>query len=197
MVANVNALVYAKSPDELLKYNEEHLKAMGVIRELRSRPCAANKNIRLGVETRIVAALDAPWAAWPTVAPSSTAPRPSTPRRGALYYADSAEMLARFHRRWARSTRLVAGAGSGPGPHQRRAARPPGARRLHSLDEPVAQAVGVGRPAREGRLRRGAAGGLDHRRRQRAHEQGADGRGWKIETRKLGPENALAKSGGK
>src|SRR6185369_15532492 len=58
MVASVNALVYAKSPDELLKYNEEHLKAMGASAD-QSKALRLNKNIRLGLQTRIVAALDA------------------------------------------------------------------------------------------------------------------------------------------
>src|SRR4029079_10656004 len=95
MVANVNALVYAKSPDELLKYNEEHFKAMGAT-AAQVKALRGNKNIRLGVETRIVAALD-------TLA--GVADRPAFLERaaavssesGALYYATSAEMLARFH----------------------------------------------------------------------------------------------------
>jgi len=104
-VATVNALVYDKSPEELLKYNDEHLKAMGVSASV-SRELQRNKNIRPGLQARIVVALDAL---------SGVADRAAFLERvaavdseaGAFYFADSAEMLERFHRTQAPLTRIV------------------------------------------------------------------------------------------
>jgi hypothetical protein len=96
MVATVDKLVYEKAPDELLKYNEERLKAMGVPAPT-SRAFRLNTFIRPGLQTRIVAALDSL---------AGVADRPAFLERAAtvnsesaaMYYADSAEMLARFHK---------------------------------------------------------------------------------------------------
>ena len=95
MVAKVNALVYDKSPDELIKYNEDRLKAMGIPAGL-SRDLRTNKFIRPGVQTRIVAALDALAGVLDRSAFLERAAAVDS-EVGALYYADSAEMLARFH----------------------------------------------------------------------------------------------------
>ena len=95
MVAKVNALVYDKSPDELLQYNEERLKAMGIPAGL-SRDLRTNKFIRPGVQTRIVTALDALAGVEERSAFLERAAAVDS-EVGALYYADSAEMLARFH----------------------------------------------------------------------------------------------------
>src|SRR4029453_10170723 len=95
MVANVNALVYAKSPEELLKYNEEHLKAMGIT-EAQSRGLRLNKLIRPGAQTKIVASLAALTGVAARAAFLEGAAAVNT-EAAALYYANSAEMLARFH----------------------------------------------------------------------------------------------------
>jgi hypothetical protein len=94
-VAKVNTLVYSKPPDELLKHNEARLKAIGATAE-QSRDLRLNANIRLSTQTRIVAALDA----LAGVADRGSFLEPAAAidsDAGALYYADAAEMLARFH----------------------------------------------------------------------------------------------------
>lgn len=105
MVASVNALVYEKSPDELMKYIEDHLKAMGVPAQA-SRDLRLNKNIRPGVQARIVAALDALSGVADRAAFVERAAAVSS-ETGALYYAEGAEMLERFHRTQAPLARIV------------------------------------------------------------------------------------------
>ncbi len=115
----------------------------------------------------------------------------------ALYYADQRGDAGALPAAPAPLARLVPAQGSGPGPHQGRAARPPGARGLHSLDEPVAQAVGVAvQRAKEDFASARPEVWITGDASARASKELA-ARGWKIETRKPGPENALAKSGGK
>jgi len=194
MVANVNALVYAKSPDELLKYNEEHLKAAGAtagqIKALRG-----NKNIRLGVETRIVAALDALGGVADRGAFLDRAALVSS-ESGALYYATSAEMLARFHAA-SPLTRIVPAQGAA-------VALTKDGRLVHLVPadyvpwtQPVAQAVGVAvQRAKEDFATAKPEVWITGDASARTSKELA-ARGWKIEAGKLGPENALAKSGGK
>jgi hypothetical protein len=193
MVASVNALVYSKSPEELLKYNEDHLKAMGASAD-QSKALRLNKNIRLGLQTRIVAALDAL---------AGVADRPAFLERaatvnsetGAIYYAISAEMLARFHAT-SPLARVV--------PTQAAAvALTKDGRLVHLVPadyvawtQPVAQAFGGGvQRAKEdfasARPEVWITGGASDRARREVTAVG-----WKLETGKLGPENPLAKSGG-
>ncbi|HET6897620.1 MAG TPA: hypothetical protein VFK70_04705 [Vicinamibacteria bacterium] len=192
MVASVNSLVYSKSPEELLKYNEDHLKAMGASLE-QSKALRLNKNIRLGLQTRIVAALDAL---------AGVADRPAfleraatvTTETGAIYYATSAEMLARFHAT-SPLARLV--------PTQAAAvALTKDGRLVHLVPadyvawtQPVAQAVGVAvQRAKEdfasARPEVWITGGASARTRSELST-----RSWKLETGKLGPETPLTKSG--
>ena len=130
-----------------------------------------NKNIRLGVETRIVAALDALSGVADRSAFLSRAAAVDS-EAGALYYATSAEMLARFHAA-SPLTRLVPAQGAA-------LALTKDGRLVHLVPadyipwtQPVAQAVGVAVQRAKEDFASAGSGGLDHGRRQRAHEQGA------------------------
>jgi len=194
MVANVNALVYAKSPDELLKYNEEHFKAMGAT-AAQIKALRGNKNIRLGVETRIVAALDALSGVADRAAFLGRAAAVDS-EAGGLYYATSAEMLARFHAA-SPLARLVPAQGAA-------VALTKDGRLVHLVPadyvpwtQPVAQAVGVAvQRAKEDFATAKPEVWITGDASARTSKELA-ARGWKIEAGKLGPENALAKSGGK
>jgi hypothetical protein len=105
MAASVNAMVYDKSPEELLKHIEDRLKAMGVSAEL-SKDLRLNKHIRPGLQARIVAALDALTGVADRSAYLERADG-ITSETAAFYYADGAEMLERFHRTQAPLVRLV------------------------------------------------------------------------------------------
>jgi hypothetical protein len=185
--------VYAKSPDELQKYNEEHLKAMGVTAD-QIKALRGNKNIRLGVETRIVAALDTLAGVADRAAFLGRAAAVDS-EAGALYYATSAEMLARFHAA-SPLTRIVPAQGAA-------VALTKDGRLVHLVPadfvpwtQPVAQAVGVAvQRAKEDFATAKPEVWITGDASERTSKELA-ARGWKIEARKLGPENALAKSGG-
>jgi hypothetical protein len=118
-----------------------------------------------------------------------------TTETGAIYYATSAEMLARFHATSPLALLVPAQAAAVALTKDGRP-RPPGAGRLRGLDAAVAQGVGVAvQRAKEdfasARPEVWITGGASERTRREL-----TARGWKLETGKLGPENPLAKSGG-
>ena len=187
-VATVNALVYDKSPEELLKYIEERLKAMGVSAEL-SKDFRLNKHIRPGVQSRIVAALDALGGVGDRGAFLERADAIDS-ETAAFYYADSAEMLARFHRTKGALARLVPANGAA-------LALTKDGRLVHLVPadyvpwtSQVAQAVdGAVQRAKEdfpsARLEAWLTGDASDRARQEL-----TGRGWKLQTKSLLPEPA-------
>jgi hypothetical protein len=189
-VATVNKLVYAKSPEELLKHIEERLKAMGVSDQL-SKDLRLNKHIRLSLQARIVAALDALGGVADRGAFLERADAIDS-ETAAFYYADSAEMLERFHRTQGALARLVPANGAA-------VALTKDGRLVHLAPadyipwtSPVAQAVdGAVQRAKEdfpsARLEAWITGEASDRTRQEL-----TGRGWKIQTKSLRPEPAPA-----
>jgi hypothetical protein len=187
-VATVNKLVYAKSPEELLKYIEERLKAMGVSDPL-SKDLRLNKHIRPSVQARIVAALDALGGVADRGAFLERADAINS-ETAAFYYADSAEMLERFHRTQGALARLVAAQGAA-------VALTKDGRLVHLVPadyvpwtSQVAQAVdGAVQRAKEdfpsARLEAWVTGDVSDRTRQELA-----GRGWKVQARSLRPEPA-------
>ena len=187
-VASVNAMVYDKSPEELLKYIEERLKAMGVSAEL-SKDFRLNKNIRPGVQSRIVASLDALGGVADRGAFLERADAIDS-ETAAFYYAESAEMLERFHRTKGALARLVPANGAA-------VALTKDGRLVHLVPadhipwtSEVGQAVdGAVQRAKEdfpsARLEAWITGDASDRTRQEL-----TGRGWKIQTKSLRPEPA-------
>jgi hypothetical protein len=104
-VATVNALVYEKAPAELVEHNQARLQAMGVPEPVRNA-FRRNPYLLPGLQTRIVAALDSLTGVAERgefVEQAVTADSPA----GAVYFADAAEMLARFHATQAKLTSIV------------------------------------------------------------------------------------------
>jgi hypothetical protein len=194
MVSNVNALVYSKSPEELLKHNEERLKAMG-ISEAQSRGLRLNKFIRPGAQTKIVASLDALTGVADRAAFLERAAAVNS-EAAALYYANSAEMVARLHAA-APLARLV--------PAQAAAAALTRDGRLVFLvpadyvawTAPMAQAAG----GAEQRAKADFAGAkgevwITGDASERTRKEFA-AKAWKIEAQKLRPEGSFAPAGSK
>jgi len=189
-VATVNKLVYAKSPEELLKYIEEQLKAMGVSDQL-SKDLRLNKHIRPSLQARIVAALGALGGVADRGAFLERADAIDS-ETAAFYYADSAEMLERFHRTKGALARLVPANGAA-------VALTKDGRLVHLVPadyvpwtSQVAQAVdGAVQRAKEdfpsARLEAWITGETSDRTRQEL-----TARGWKIQTKSLRPEPAPA-----
>jgi len=189
-VATVNKLVYAKSPEELLKYIEEQLKAMGVSDQL-SKDLRLNKHIRPSLQARIVAALGALGGVADRGAFLERADAIDS-ETAAFYYADSAEMLERFHRTKGALARLVPANGAA-------VALTKDGRLVHLVPadyipwtSQVAQAVdGAVQRAKEdfpsARLEAWITGEASDRTRQEL-----TARGWKIQTKSLRPEPAPA-----
>lgn len=187
-VASVNKLVYAKSPEELLKYIEEQLKAMGVSDQL-SKDLRLNKHIRPSLQARIVAALGALGGVADRGAFLERADAINS-ETAAFYYADSAEMLERFHRTKGALARLVPANGAA-------VALTKDGRLVHLVPadhipwtSEVAQAVdGAVQRAKEdfpsARLEAWITGDASDRTRQEL-----TGRGWKVQTKSLRPEPA-------
>jgi hypothetical protein len=187
-VASVDKLVYAKSPEELLKHIEERLKAIGVSDQL-SKDLRLNKNIRVSLQARIVAALDALGGVADRAAFLERADAIDS-ETAAFYYADSAEMLERFHRTKGALARLVPANGAA-------VALTKDGRLVHLVPadyvpwtSQVGQAVdGAVQRAKEdfpsARLEAWITGDASDRTRQEL-----TGRGWKIQTQTLRPEPA-------
>jgi hypothetical protein len=187
-VATVNKLVYAKSPEELLKYIEEQLKAMGVSDQL-SKDLRLNKHIRPSLQARIVAALGALGGVADRGAFLERADAIDS-ETAAFYYADSAEMLERFHRTQGALARLVAANGAA-------VALTKDGRLVHLVPadyipwtSQVAQAVdGAVQRAKEdfpsARLEAYVTGDVSDRTRQEL-----TGRRWKVQAKSLRPEPA-------
>ena len=93
--ANVGNLVWAKDPEEVLKINEQHFKDLGVGADV-IKQLYLSKGFSLSLHTRFAASLaevNVPGCAdyVATAAESDT-------EREALFFVESAELLARFHK---------------------------------------------------------------------------------------------------
>jgi hypothetical protein len=144
---------------------------LGRTPRLRSRPCAATRTSgsawRRGSWPRSIAL-----AGVPIAPPSSSAPRPSAPSPALSTTPPARRCWPRFHAA-SPLTRLVPAQGAA-------VALTKDGRLVHLVPadyipwtQPVAQAVGVAVQRAKEDFATARAGGLDHGRRQRAHEQGA------------------------
>jgi hypothetical protein len=90
----VGNLVWGKDPEELLKYNEQRLKALGasdaVVKQL-----YLSKGFTLSLQTRLVNALDAVKAKGSADYAETAAEADIV--REAVFFAEGAEMMQRFH----------------------------------------------------------------------------------------------------
>ena len=92
--ATVGNLVWGKDPEALLKYNEQRLKELGAT-EAVVKQLYLSKGFTLSLQTRLVSGLYAVKAKG-SAAYAETAAEADTEREAA-FFAESAEMLQRFH----------------------------------------------------------------------------------------------------
>lgn len=92
--SSVGNLVWGKDPEELLKYNEQRLKELGASGDT-IKQLYLSKGFTLSLQTRLVAALDAVKAKGSADYAATAAEADIV--REAVFFAESAEMLQRFH----------------------------------------------------------------------------------------------------